>query len=87
MSAQSFSLTSQGPDDTAARARQLARQLAPGDVVLLSGDVGAGQTHFARSLILAPPDTPEDIPPPTFSRVQTYDDGSRPPDQVVPSML
>lgn len=73
MSTQSLSLTLTGPDDTAERARQLAGKLAPGDVILLSGDVGAGKTHFARSLIGALLEYPEDIPSPTFTLVQTYD--------------
>jgi len=73
MSTQSLSLTLTGPDDTAEHARQLAGKLAPGDVILLSGDVGAGKTHFARSLIKALLEYPEDIPSPTFTLVQTYD--------------
>lgn len=73
MSAHRLSLTLHGPEETAAHARNLARQLAPGDVILLSGDVGAGKTHFARSLISELLDTPEDIPSPTFTLVQSYD--------------
>lgn len=59
--------------DTAHRACQLARRLAPGDTVLLAGPVGAGKTHFARSLITSILRTPEDIPSPTFTLVQTYE--------------
>lgn len=65
-----------GPDDTARRAQQLARRLSPGDVILLSGDVGAGKTHFARALITELLDYPEDIPSPTFTLVQTYEGAS-----------
>lgn len=67
------------PEDTATFARALAPRLAAGDVVLLSGSIGAGKTHFARSLIqarLAAAGMMEDVPSPTFTLVQTYDDGS-----------
>ncbi len=51
----------------------LATKLATGDVILLTGDVGAGKTHFARSLIQSVLVQPEDVPSPTFTLVQTYD--------------
>ena len=54
-------------------AATLALRLVPGDTVLLRGTVGAGKTHFARSLIRRILITPEDIPSPTFTLVQTYE--------------
>lgn len=60
---------------TAALARMLAADLAPGWTVLLDGPVGAGKTHFARAFIRARQgDLAEDVPSPTFTLVQTYDD-------------
>ena len=61
------------PDMTADCARNLGAQLGPGDVVLLSGDVGAGKTHFARALIQSLLEVIEDVPSPTFTLVQTYE--------------
>jgi len=47
-----------------------------GDTLLLEGQIGAGKTHFARSLIqarLAREGRYEDVPSPTFTLVQVYD--------------
>lgn len=60
-------------DQTATLAQRLGAQLCAGDTVLLSGDVGAGKTHFARALIQSLLAQPEDVPSPTFTLVQTYD--------------
>lgn len=61
------------PDATCQLAQALGSRLAAGDVILLSGPVGAGKSHFARCLIRALLLEPEDIPSPTFTLVQTYD--------------
>src|SRR6185437_10153428 len=52
----------------------LALLIGPGDVITLSGDLGAGKTAAARALIryLAGDDTLE-VPSPTFTLVQAYD--------------
>lgn len=64
-----------GPDATEALARAMAPHLAPGDVVGLVGGLGAGKSHFARSVIQArlnAAGTSEDIPSPSYTLVQTY---------------
>ncbi len=52
----------------------LALLIGPGDVITLSGDLGAGKTAAARALIryLASDDSLE-VPSPTFTLAQSYD--------------
>ncbi|GHC51568.1 tRNA (adenosine(37)-N6)-threonylcarbamoyltransferase complex ATPase subunit type 1 TsaE [Neogemmobacter tilapiae] len=52
----------------------LADWLRIGDTLLLEGPIGAGKTHLARSLIQARLGRAEDVPSPTFTLVQTYED-------------
>lgn len=66
-------------DATRRFAARLAPRLKPGDTILLSGPIGGGKTLFARALIqtrLAAAGRMEDVPSPTFTLVQTYDDGT-----------
>ncbi len=72
MTKHTLSFSAASADQIALFAIQIAPSLAGGDVILLEGDVGAGKTHFARSLIQSLLTAPEDVPSPTFTLVQTY---------------
>lgn len=57
---------------TAALGRQIAAALRPGDVVALSGGLGAGKTTLARAIIAALGHGGE-VPSPSFAIIETYD--------------
>jgi tRNA threonylcarbamoyladenosine biosynthesis protein TsaE len=52
--------------------RRIAGQLRPGDVVALSGGLGAGKTTLARAIVGALGYAGE-VPSPTFTIIETYD--------------
>ncbi|WP_425044889.1 tRNA (adenosine(37)-N6)-threonylcarbamoyltransferase complex ATPase subunit type 1 TsaE [Primorskyibacter sp. S87] len=66
-------LSIRSPQAMAEFANRLGQLLRPGDCILLEGQIGAGKTHLARSLIQSLLDEPEDVPSPTFTLVQTYE--------------
>lgn len=52
---------------------RIAARLRPGDVVALTGGLGAGKTTLARAVIAALGHGGE-VPSPTFTILETYDD-------------
>ena len=69
-----FSLALSNETATAHLMADLALLIGPGDVITLSGDLGAGKTAAARAMIryLAGDDALE-VPSPTFTLAQVYD--------------
>jgi tRNA threonylcarbamoyladenosine biosynthesis protein TsaE len=59
-------------EETMTVARQLAASLAPGDVLLLSGDLGAGKTAFVRGLAQGLGIGEDEVSSPTFTLVHEY---------------
>lgn len=59
--------------DTIRFGEDVARAVRPGDLITLSGDLGAGKSTFARALIRAVADDEFlEVPSPTFTLVQSY---------------
>lgn len=59
---------------TAALGAKLAAVLRPGDLILLSGGLGAGKTALARAVIRTLMGDPAlEVPSPTFALVQPYE--------------
>ncbi|HOA48287.1 MAG TPA: tRNA (adenosine(37)-N6)-threonylcarbamoyltransferase complex ATPase subunit type 1 TsaE [Novosphingobium sp.] len=57
---------------TEAFGQRIAARLRPGDVVALSGGLGAGKTTLARAIIAALGHDGE-VPSPSFAIIETYD--------------
>ncbi|MGA0596369.1 tRNA (adenosine(37)-N6)-threonylcarbamoyltransferase complex ATPase subunit type 1 TsaE [Enterovirga sp. CN4-39] len=69
------------PDEAATEelGRALAAELQAGDLVALSGEIGAGKTTLARAILRARLGDPElEAPSPTFTLLQTYESGDVP---------
>lgn len=69
------SLITHSEEETADAARTLAGTLKSGDVILLSGNLGAGKTAFVRGLASGLGMDPEDVSSPTFTLVHEYRGG------------
>lgn len=65
-------------DETRALARTLAATLAPGAVLLLHGDLGAGKTVFVKGLAEGLGLDPGEVTSPTFTLVHEYRGGRLP---------
>jgi tRNA threonylcarbamoyladenosine biosynthesis protein TsaE len=59
-------------EETEAVAADLGRQFRGGEVVLLSGELGAGKTAFVRGLAAGVGANPEEVASPTFVLLTQY---------------
>jgi len=59
-------------EETESAGERLAGSLAPGDVVLLYGDLGAGKTAFVRGLARGLGASADDVSSPTFTIIHEY---------------
>jgi tRNA threonylcarbamoyladenosine biosynthesis protein TsaE len=59
-------------EETTAAGERLAQSLAPGDVVLLYGELGAGKTAFVRGMARGLGASADDVSSPTFTLIQEY---------------
>jgi len=66
------SLTLKDETATAELGARIAHALAPGDVVALSGELGAGKTALSRAILRAL-GVAGHVPSPTFTLVQAYE--------------
>lgn len=58
--------------ETVEAGREFAAGLSPGDIVLISGPLGAGKTAFVRGMAEGLGADPRDVSSPTFTLVQQY---------------
>ncbi|MCP4615284.1 MAG: tRNA (adenosine(37)-N6)-threonylcarbamoyltransferase complex ATPase subunit type 1 TsaE [Bradyrhizobium sp.] len=73
-SSATFSLALANEAATAQLMADLALLTGPGDLITLSGDLGAGKTAAARAMIrYLADDTELEVPSPTFTLAQTYE--------------
>lgn len=61
-----------GPEESAAIGARIAAELEPGDVILLSGEVGVGKSTLIRAA-MRELDVEGAIPSPTFTIGRSYD--------------
>ena len=76
LSSGGYSFTALLPDEAATRRLMLdiAALVEAGDLITLSGDLGAGKSTFARAFIRhAAGDETIEVPSPTFTLMQSYD--------------
>jgi tRNA threonylcarbamoyladenosine biosynthesis protein TsaE len=66
-------------EETRRLGASLAQRFAPGDVVLLEGDLGAGKTEFVKGIAAGLGLDPEDVSSPSFALVHEYGPAGSPP--------
>jgi len=69
----SDAFTTHSPEETFALARSIGEQLKGGEILLLSGDLGAGKTVFAKGLAAGLGIDPTDVTSPSFTLVNIHE--------------
>jgi tRNA threonylcarbamoyladenosine biosynthesis protein TsaE len=72
------SITLHSPAETVAYASGIATKLGGGEVLALTGDLGAGKTHFTKGLAQGLGCDPAGVTSPTFTLVHEYTGGRLP---------
>ena len=75
--AEMLRIISHSPEETRALGEKLAARLAPGDVVILEGELGAGKSELARGIARGLGVT-ETVTSPSFTILNVYESGRCP---------
>lgn len=86
-SANTMERVTDSEDETTALAAMLARQLQAGDVVALSGELGAGKTRFVRGLARGLGLDESAVCSPTFVIVHEYENRSAGAESVATALI
>jgi len=78
MQTSSVQIKTENAEETQAVAARLAQLLQAGDVLCLSGDLGAGKTTFTRGLVAALGIPAQAVTSPTFTLLHEYRGGTFP---------
>ena len=70
-------IETRSPEMTYRLGEAIGRQVKPGDIICLNGDLGVGKTVFTQGLALGL-GIDEPVCSPTFTIVQVYDEGRMP---------
>jgi tRNA threonylcarbamoyladenosine biosynthesis protein TsaE len=68
------SIISHSPSETFAFGRSFAETVRPGDVLALTGELGAGKTHFVKGLAAGLGMDEHSVTSPTFTLIHEYAD-------------
>ena len=68
-------IETESEQETVAAGERLGASLQPGEVVLLTGELGAGKTAFVRGLARGVGGSPDEVSSPTFTLIQEYKGG------------
>ena len=68
-----LTITTHSPDETLALGERIGRAARPGDVIALTGNLGAGKTVLAKGIMKGLGGNPDDVTSPTFVLMMRHD--------------